>query len=292
MDAVKILGSLLASGALSNGSGSNVLGNLLGSALGGGSQGGMAGMLGNMLGGGQQQQGGGMADMLGGLLGGGQQQQGGMAGMLGSLLGGGQQQQGGGIGGMLGSMLNGQQPSQQQGGMADMLGSLLGGGNGSPAGSSMGGLGNLLGGAVGKFAQAQDTSAPDLASNFFPQDYDRNEAEEQATLVIRAMINAAKADGNIDAEEQENIIAKLGNIEPDEAAFVRSEFQAPLDVNGFVSSVPRGMEQQIYAISLAAIDLDTQQEAQYLHQLAQGFSLSADVCNQLHDQVGAPKLYQ
>ncbi|MEZ5538071.1 MAG: hypothetical protein R3F02_20890 [Thiolinea sp.] len=41
MDAVKILGSLLSSGALSNGSGSNVLGNLLGSALsGGGSQGG------------------------------------------------------------------------------------------------------------------------------------------------------------------------------------------------------------------------------------------------------------
>ncbi len=318
MDAVKILGSLLASGALSNGSGSNVLGNILGSALGGGSAGGLAGMLGSAMGGSQQQQGGGgLAGMLGGLLGGGrQQQQGGgglggmlggllgggrqqqqpqndMAGMLGSLLGGGSQQQGGsGMGGMLGSMLNGQQPSQQQNDMAGMLGSLLGGSSGSPAGSSMGGLGNLLGGAVGKFAQAQNPSAPDISGNFLPQGYDQNEAEEQAKLVIRAMINAAKADGNIDAEEQENVIAKLGKIEPDEAAFVRSEFQTPLDVNSFVRSVPQGMEQQIYAISLAAIDLDTQQEAQYLHQLAQGFNLSANVCNQLHDQVGAPKLYQ
>ena len=315
MDAVKILGSLLASGALSQGSGSNVLGNILGSALGGGSAGGLAGMLGSAIGGAQQQQGGGLAGMLGGLLGGGRQQQqggGGLGGMLGGLLGGGRQQQpqndmasvlggllsggqqqgGGGMGGMLGSMLSGQQPSQQQNDMAGMLGSLLGGGSGSPAGSSMGGLGNLLGGAVGKFAQAQNPSAPDISGNFLPQGYDKNEAEEQAKLVIRAMINAAKADGKIDQSEQENVIAKLGKIEPDEAAFVRSEFQAPLDVDGFVRSVPQGMEQQIYAISLAAIDLDTQQEAQYLHQLAQGFNMSNDVCNQLHDQVGAPKLYR
>nr|CAA6830498.1 MAG: Single-stranded DNA-binding protein [uncultured Thiotrichaceae bacterium] len=275
MDAVKILGSLLSSGALSNGSGSNVLGNLLGSALGGG-----------------QQQGGGMADVLGSLLGGGQQQGGaGMAGMLGSLLGGAQQQSGGGIGGMLGSMLSGQQQPQQGGGMADMLGSLLGGGGQSPAGSSMGGLGNLLGGAVTKFAQAQNPSGPDLTGNFMPQGYDQNEAEEQATLVIRAMINSAKADGKIDQSEQENIIGKLGDIDAEEAAFIRSEFQAPLDVEGFVRSVPRGMEQQIYALSLAAIDLDTQQEAQYLHQLGQGFGLSQEVSNQLHEQVGAPKLY-
>jgi uncharacterized membrane protein YebE (DUF533 family) len=277
MDAVKILGSLLSSGALSSGSGSNVLGNLLGSALSGGSQGsGMGDMLGSLLGGGgnRQQSGGGMADVLG------------------SLLGGNQQQSGGGIGGMLGSMLGGQQqPQQQSGGMADILGSLLGGGGSSPAGSSMGGLGNLLGGAVTKFAQSQNPSAPDLSANFLPQDYDRNEAEEQAKLIIRAMINAAKADGNIDQREQENIIAKMGDIDAEEAAFVRSEFNAPLDVKGFVNSVPRGMEEQIYAISLAAIDLDTQQEAQYLHQLAQGFGLSAQACNQLHDKVGAPKLY-
>lgn len=289
MDAVKILGSMLASGALSRGSGSNVLGNLLGSALSGGSQGGMGGMLGSMLGGGQQQ-GGGMAGMLGGLLGGGQQQQsGGMAGMLGGLLGGQQQQGGSGIGGMLGSMLNGQQPTQQQSGMADMLGGLLGSSGG--AGSSMGGLGNLLGGALGQFAQSQNPPTGDATPNFFPKDYNQSEAEVQATLIIRAMINAAKADGNIDQEEQENIISKLGTIEADEAEFIRNEFNAPLDVNTFVNSVPDGMQQQIYALSLAAIDLDTTQEAQYLHQLAQGFDLSQDTCNQLHDQVGAPRLY-
>lgn len=275
MDAVKILGSLLSSGALSSGSGSNVLGNLLGSALGAGSQGS-----------------GGMGDMLGSLLGGGQQQGGsGMGGMLGSLLGGGQQQGGSGIGGMLGSMLSGQQQPQQSGGMADMLGNLLGGGGQSPAGSSMGGLGNLLGGAVSKFAQTQNPSGPNLTGNFLPQGYDQNEAEEQAKLIIRAMINSAKADGKIDQKEQDNIIAKMGDIDAEEAEFIRSEFQAPLDVNGFVRSVPRGMEQQIYTLSLAAIDLDTQQEAQYLHQLAQGFGISQETSNQLHEQVGAPKLY-
>lgn len=274
MDAVKILGSLLSSGALSSGSGSNVLGNLLGSALGAGSQGS-----------------GGMGDMLGSLLGGQQQGGSGVGGMLGSLLGGGQQQSGGGIGGMLGSMLGGQQQTQQSGGMADMLGNLLGGGGQSPAGSSMGGLGNLLGGAVSKFAQTQNPSGPNLTGNFLPQGYDQNEAEEQAKLIIRAMINSAKADGKIDQQEQDNIIAKMGDIDAEEAEFIRSEFQAPLDVEGFVRSVPRGMEQQIYTLSLAAIDLDTQQEAQYLHQLAQGFGISQEASNQLHEQVGAPKLY-
>ncbi len=287
VDVVKILGSLLSSGALSSGSGSNVLGNILSSALsGGGSQssGGMGDILGSLLGGSGQQtrpstsSGGGMGDILGSLLGGQQGRQGGgmngMGDVLGSLLGGGQQtRQAGGTGG----------------GMGDLLGSLLGGGG--QQGSQGGGIGDLLGGAVTKYMQSQNPGTPDVSSSFLPADTDHRQAEAQATLLIRAMINAAKADGSIDQNEQDKIVAKLGNITPDEAAFIRKEFDAPLDAAAFVSSVPRGMEQQIYTVSLMAIDLDTQKEAQYLHQLAQGFNISKETCNQLHAQAGAPKLY-
>ncbi|MGF1642120.1 MAG: DUF533 domain-containing protein [Thiotrichales bacterium] len=291
VDAVKILGSLLASGALSKGSGNNVLGSVLGAALGGG--------------GGRQGGGNPMMDVLGSLMGGGQQSRsggGGLAGaVLGSLLkggGGGAQTGGGGLGGMLGGLLGGGGQPQQApmarggagGGMGDLLGSLLGGGQ-AQGGGGQGGLGALLGGAMAKYAQSQNPAAANAAAQFIPTGAEQRQAEEQATVIVRAMINAAKADGQVDQKELQQITGKMGQMGPDEINWLKSEISAPLDVNAMIKSVPRGMEQQIYAMSLMAIDLDTQQEAKYLHELAQGLGIPANVCNQLHEQLGAPKIF-
>ena len=90
----------------------------------------------------------------------------------------------------------------------------------------------------------------------------------------------------------QQIIERLGDVTPDEIAFVRREFEAPLDAQGFVRSVPRGMEQEVYVVSLMAIDLDHNAEAQYLHELAQGFGMRPEACNQIHQQLGAPALYR
>jgi len=303
IDTIKILGSLLGNGALSNGSGGNVLGNILGSALGGAqnqqTQGGgaLGDILGGLIGGNQRNTGGGgMADVLGGLLGGQQQQGGGGLGdLLGSLAGGGQS--GGGLGDLLGSLAGGQQQNQQQGGgMGDLLGSILGGGaqqnNNSMGGA--GGLGGLLGGALTKYAQSQNNDAPTHNHDncdHLPMGVDATQATDQATLIIRAMINAAKSDGKIDEAEQEKVIGKLGDVSQAEADFVRNEFRQPLDAAAFVRSIPRGMEQQIYAVSLMAIDLDSNKEAHYLDQLAKGFGIEPRVANQIHEQLGAPAIY-
>ena len=291
IDTIKILGSLLGNGALSKGSGGNVLGSILGSALGGSQN--------------QQTQGGGaLGDILGGLISGGQRntQGGSMGDLLGGLLGGGSRQQpqsGGGLGDLLGSLIGGGGGQQRQapsgGGMGDLLGSLLGGGQQNNGGlGGAGGLGGLLGGALTKYAQAQNADAPTPSyNNFdaFPKDVDTAQATDHATLIIRAMINAAKSDGSIDEAEQEKIIGKLGDISQAEADFVRAEFRAPLDVDDFVRSIPRGMEQQIYAVSLMAIDLDTNKEAHYLDSLAKGLRISQDLANQIHEQLGAPTIY-
>ena len=125
-----------------------------------------------------------------------------------------------------------------------------------------------------------------------PQQAELQQANDQAVLMIRAMVNAAKSDGRVDEAEQQNIISKLGSdVSEAEINFLKQEFAAPLDVAGFARSVPSGLEQQIYALSLTSIDLDTQNEAQYLGQLAQGLNIDANVCNQIHDQVGAPKIF-
>lgn len=282
MDALKILGSLISSGALSKGSGGNVLGSLVGAALGGSS--------------GQQTQGGGaLGDILGSLIGGGQStgSSGGLGDLLGSIVGG-NKSSGGGLGDLLGSVLGGGASKSAAPTSASGLEDLLGVGKGSGGLGGAGGLGGLLGGAMAKYAQVQN---PNVANprhdhcDHLAVGVDQREAADQATLIIRAMINAAKSDGSIDKAEQDKVIAKLGDITQDEIDFVRAEFAAPLDVNAFINSVPRGMEQQIYAVSLMAIDLDSNSEAHYLGELANGLRIQPEVANQIHAQVGAPKIF-
>ena len=231
IDAMKILGSLLNSGALSQGSGSNVLGSVLGSVLGGGRAAPASG---------------GLGDMLGGLLGGG---------------------------------------SSSAGGMADVLGGLLGGGT---SGAGAGGLGALLAMAMKQFGGSSGAvGLADMEAGLEPE-----QANEQAMVMIRAMIYAAKADGRVDDEEQRHIIEGLGDdITPEEMMFVQDEMASPVDVQALARDIPPGMEAQVYLASLMAIDLDSNPEAQYLHQLAQALNLAPDAVNAIHDQLEVPRLY-
>lgn len=114
---------------------------------------------------------------------------------------------------------------------------------------------------------------------------------QQAVVLIRAMLNAAKADGEISQDEQQRILEQLANPTPEALAFLRQEVAQPLNVRDFAWSVPLGMEQQVYMFSLAAITLDSKAEADYLRELAHGLRLSPDVCNEIHGQLGAPSIF-
>jgi uncharacterized membrane protein YebE (DUF533 family) len=117
------------------------------------------------------------------------------------------------------------------------------------------------------------------------------EQNQQAEILLRAMVSAAKADGNIDAEEQKKILEQLKDASEEDEEMVRKEVQAPLDLQGLIDSVPSGMEQQVYLMSLLAINLDSKEEAVYLDRLAKGLNISHAVSNQIHDKLGAPQLY-
>lgn len=244
------------------------VGKMMGNRAGGG---GSAGGLGGLLGGGQQGGGGLLGGMLGSAMGGQQGGAGGMADILGGLMGGGAQSgQGGGLAGQLGGLLGGA-GGQTGGGLGGLLDSL---GGGAAAGGAAGGLGGLLN-------QALQGQEPQVTPD----------AEKQAEILLRAMLMAAKSDGEIDAAEREKLTQHLGDVSPEEAAFVKQEMSSPVDVQGLVASVPQGMEQQVYLMSLTAIDLDSQAEAQYLHQLAQGLGIDQQACNAIHQQYGVPVLY-
>ena len=256
-----------------------------------------------MVGGGSQ--GGGALGGLLGSLGGGGQSGGGLGGLLGSIAGGGQQQSGGGLGGLLSGLAGGgQQSSGAAGGLGDLLGSLTGGG--SSAGGGLGGLAGMLGGAGGQSGGGlggildslgggqQAGGLGGLLDNVLQGnqvDQPTNDQEQQAEVMLRAMISAAKADGQIDAEEQQKIAEHLDDISPEEVELVKSIMNEPMNMQNLVSSIPAGMEQQVYFMSLLAIDLDSKPEAQYLHDLAQGLNISQQASNSIHEKLGAPVLY-
>jgi uncharacterized membrane protein YebE (DUF533 family) len=119
-------------------------------------------------------------------------------------------------------------------------------------------------------------------------DPDRQDSE--ALVMLRAMINAAKADGRITTDEQQAILREVGASSPDAMRFLQREFQQPLDVREFAWSVPLGLEAKVYMISLSAVDLDTRAESDYLRDLAHGLRLPKEVCDGLHQRCGVPVL--
>jgi len=188
--------------------------------------------------------------------------------------------------------------SSKSGSLLDGLGGLLGG---TKSGAS-GGLGGLLGSLGNERHTAQlseqttNGNNKDFASMFNEAIQGKEpepslEQDQQAAVLLRAMVSAAKADGKIDAKEQEKILAQLKEAPEEDAEMVRKEVQAPLDLQNVVNNVPNGMEQQVYLISLLAIDLDSKEEVSYLARLAKGLNISNKLSNQIHDKLGVPALY-
>ncbi len=119
------------------------------------------------------------------------------------------------------------------------------------------------------------------------------EAEDNAALMLRAMIQAAKCDGGIDEAERAKIIDTVGqDADADDIAFVQEQLAAPVDVAALAADTPAPMRTQVYAASLMAIRLDTQPEAQYLDALAKAMALDEPTVNALHMQMGVQPLYK
>ena len=100
------------------------------------------------------------------------------------------------------------------------------------------------------------------------------------------MTNAAKADGTVDQSEIDAIIDRAGDLDNEEEELLRRELDAPLDLDEFIKSVPKGMEADVYAASMLPIEVDTVAEAEYLRNLASGLGLSDDQVADIQDALG------
>jgi uncharacterized membrane protein YebE (DUF533 family) len=212
----------------------------------------------------------------------------------------------GGLGGLLEQLAGGAAggtatragTSPGAGGLDDLLGSL----------ASSGGLGGLLGGLVGAAGGAAAAPAPGRAApepnagfgdllNQSLRNYGEPDVppapqqEAAAALLLRAMIQAAKSDGKVDAAERAKLLDGLKDATQAEVDFVKAELAAPVDIEGLARQVPKGLEAQVYTMSVMAITLDNRAEAQYLHELATALRIAPAQVNAIHTQLGVPTLY-
>lgn len=197
----------------------------------------------------------------------------------------------------LGSKQVGNLTGGQLGGLGAIAGALLGGGSksvkGALGGSAMAILGalavNALQGQLAKGSNANVTAAQSLSDDSL------GVLTDPATqrLIVRAMISAAKADGQVDEQEMERIAGKIGadGITPEERQMVLDELRRPLDLTALVAEVRSPiLAAEVYAASLLAIDIDTAEEVAYLKQLARALNLDARTVARLHELTGAPAL--
>lgn len=192
------------------------------------------------------------------------------------------------------------------GGLADMLGGLTGAGGASGGQDLSGMLGGLMSGASGQgglasigtllggLATARGGTGASEFEEVINQDNPTDEPapEAVADLMLRTMAQAARADGDLDAQEKAKLVDALRDGDAADIEAVQRALQEPVNPQGLAADTPRGLETQVYTMALNAISLDNQAEAQFLHTLCEGLGISAEVANRINAGLGVPQLYR
>jgi uncharacterized membrane protein YebE (DUF533 family) len=118
---------------------------------------------------------------------------------------------------------------------------------------------------------------------------DESQARERdAQHLISAMIAAANADGQIDAEERSHILerAMSANLSGSTQAFLLAELKQPKSLNEILSATPSALRREVYGASVLALQVDNQAEHDYLLRLAQGLQLSPEHVAEIKTAIG------
>jgi len=128
---------------------------------------------------------------------------------------------------------------------------------------------------------------PPAGSNYLPEGDAQREA--LAKLLISAMVTAAKADGEIDAEEQKAMLAHGEDLQltADEQSLLFAEMGKPFDMEAVVKGVTSPeVAAEVYAASLVAVGRPSPAEEAYLKTLARRLNLPDEVVQSLRDSLG------
>ncbi len=114
-----------------------------------------------------------------------------------------------------------------------------------------------------------------------------SEREAEAVLLVRVMIAAAAADGQIDAEERGRILARTADagLDADTRGFLEAELAVPRSADEIAAMTRPALVNEVYAAALLAVNLDHESERVFLHRLGAGLGLSAETQQEIQTQL-------
>ena len=119
---------------------------------------------------------------------------------------------------------------------------------------------------------------------------ERAELARNSELVLKAMINAAKADGRVEQSEIQRILGRVQESGADAQAleFLAVELKKPMETAVLVEAARGKLElaAELYSASLLAIEVDTPEGKQYLQELAAALGLEPEVTQRIHQELG------
>ena len=209
---------------------------------------------------------------------------------------------GGGIQDLLGSLMGAGQSVKERvggdnlaaGGIGALLGALMGGSRSTTMNSLGGGMMGLLGMMAYKaLKNSMGGSSSSSSSGASTQTYTPPTPKQQASdaeIILLAMIDAAKADGQVDADEFNKIMnsIKSSGVGQDGVNYVLQKLQGPMETAKIVNAVKGrpDLAAQVYSASLMAIEVDTDAERNYLSKLASAMGLNSQVIQNIEQLTG------
>ncbi|MGB3554977.1 MAG: DUF533 domain-containing protein, partial [Jannaschia sp.] len=131
--------------------------------------------------------------------------------------------------------------------------------------------------------RGQDESEMVQVAEKGPQD------EETAAAMVRAIGQAVRADGQIDAQERAILNEIMGDAETaEDQAALEAALTEPVHPEALARDVPRRHESEVYAAALTAIDPDRPSERDFLKRFATALALDDAEVSNLHAAAGKP----
>lgn len=146
--------------------------------------------------------------------------------------------------------------------------------------------------APGSQAPAELLPAPQNSA-FLPEINNKAASNQHSLTLIRAMIAAARADGQMDMQESQAIFDKIESLGLDDEnrALLIEEMNHPVNMDTIIQSATTPeLAAEIYTASLLAVDVDTAAEKGYLNMLAARLKLPASLVSEIEQQVEAQRV--
>jgi uncharacterized membrane protein YebE (DUF533 family) len=146
--------------------------------------------------------------------------------------------------------------------------------------------------ALAAQAPAELLPAPQHSA-FLPETGNPAASNQHGLTLVRAMIAAARADGQMDMQESQVIFEKIESLGLDEEnrALLIDEMNHPVNMDSIIQSATSPeLAAEIYTASLLAVDVDTAAEKGYLNMLAARLKLPASLVAEIEQQVEAQRV--